>query len=179
MMIEKKIQYCPSCGSKEIEIDFEDKKLTCLSCGFVYYFGVASASGCIISDGERVLVTIRGIEPGKGKYDLPGGFSKPDETFEDATRREVFEELGLRLDELEYIGSWPNTYLYRGIEYPVLDVFFLAEFPDAEIKIDHDEISDIKFVSKSTFDPDQFAFESHKNALKKYFSRSNIAFEKD
>lgn len=177
-MIEKKIQYCPSCGSKEIEIDFEERRITCFSCGFVYYFGVVSASGCIISDGERVLVTIRGKEPGMGKYDLPGGFSKLNETFEDATRREVFEELGLRLNELEYIGSWPNRYLYRGIEYPVLDVFFLAEIPDMEIKIDHDEISDFTFISSSTFEPERFAFESHRKALNKYFSRLNAEFEK-
>ena len=44
----------------------------------------------------KILLIERGIEPYKGKWALPGGFMKMDETVEEAARRELFEETGLR-----------------------------------------------------------------------------------
>ena len=39
----------------------------------------------------------RGINPGIGKLALPGGYVDEMETFENAARRELFEETGLDL----------------------------------------------------------------------------------
>lgn len=44
----------------------------------------------------KVLLIERGIEPYKGMWALPGGFMKMDETVEEAARRELFEETGLK-----------------------------------------------------------------------------------
>src|SRR5262249_50251917 len=45
-----------------------------------------------------LLVVRRGIEPGRGKLALPGGFIDVGETWQQAGAREVFEETGLRID---------------------------------------------------------------------------------
>lgn len=60
----------------------------------------ALTADCVIFgfDGEqmKVLLIERGLKPYKGMWALPGGFMKIDETIEEAARRELFEETGLK-----------------------------------------------------------------------------------
>jgi len=51
--------------------------------------------GGIIFDGDRVLLGLRGKEPGKGKWSIPGGAVNVGETLEEALRREIAEEAGI------------------------------------------------------------------------------------
>jgi len=89
--------YCPSCASKKIK--FEDGKVfRCPDCGYVYYHNVAAANACVISvpsaEGERLIFTVRGKDPGKGLLDLPGGFVDPGEGVLVGLYRELQEEIG-------------------------------------------------------------------------------------
>mgnify|MGYP001576306194 FL=1 len=43
----------------------------------------------------KVLLIERALEPFKGKWALPGGFVRVDETLDEAARRELAEEAGL------------------------------------------------------------------------------------
>jgi ADP-ribose pyrophosphatase YjhB (NUDIX family) len=45
-----------------------------------------------------LLAVRRGIEPGRGKLALPGGYLGMDETWQEAGAREVFEETGVTID---------------------------------------------------------------------------------
>ena len=47
-----------------------------------------------------VLLIERGHEPFKNKWALPGGFIEMDETLEEACKRELFEETGLKVDRM-------------------------------------------------------------------------------
>src|SRR5262245_12636647 len=67
---------------------------------------------CVVfgfDDGElKVLLIQRGLEPFKGKWALPGGFVRVGETLDDAARRELAEEAGLRdvfLEQLYTFGE--------------------------------------------------------------------------
>src|ERR1043165_750364 len=56
----------------------------------------------------KVLLIERGLEPFKGKWALPGGFVRVDETLDDAARRELEEETGLKdvfLEQLYTFGA--------------------------------------------------------------------------
>ena len=56
----------------------------------------------------KVLLIERGLEPFKGKWALPGGFVRVDETVDDAARRELAEEAGLKgvfLEQLYTFGT--------------------------------------------------------------------------
>src|SRR6185436_1317973 len=56
----------------------------------------------------KVLLIQRGLEPFKGKWALPGGFVRVEETLEEATRRELEEEAGLKdvfLEQLYTFGA--------------------------------------------------------------------------
>lgn len=56
----------------------------------------------------KVLLIQRGLEPFKGFWALPGGFVRIDETIDDAARRELHEEAGLKdvfLEQLYTFGE--------------------------------------------------------------------------
>ena len=121
------MRYCPLCGA-EAFVKYGEKACKCGKCGFVYYFNAATAVAVIIKDEKgRVLLTRRAFEPGKGMLDLPGGFVDPMEPAENAVRREIKEELDLSVTSMNYLGSFPNTYLYGGIVYFTCDLVFEVE----------------------------------------------------
>src|SRR5260370_39080921 len=67
---------------------------------------------CVVfgyDEGElKVLLIERALEPFKGKWALPGGFVRVDETLDEAARRELGEEAGLKdvfLEQLYTFGT--------------------------------------------------------------------------
>src|SRR5262245_54490619 len=54
----------------------------------------------------KVLLIQRGLEPFKGKWALPGGFVRVDETLDAAARRELEEEAGLKQVLLEQLYTF-------------------------------------------------------------------------
>lgn len=54
----------------------------------------------------KILLIRRGIEPFKGRWALPGGFVRTDETLDEAARRELREEAGLEKIYLEQLYTF-------------------------------------------------------------------------
>src|SRR5512147_57087 len=124
-------KYCPKCGAAALR-PVGQKLLRCSACGFELYLNVAAAvAGVIVDEQGRMVVLVRGKEPGRGRWDLPGGFVDAGETAEEALRREVREEIGLEVTALRYLGSWPNVYEYRGVRYRTLDMGFVCKAAQA------------------------------------------------
>lgn len=61
---------------------------------------VAAVSVALVREG-RVLLVRRGREPSRGVYAFPGGRVEPEETLEEAARRELMEETSLSAGQLE------------------------------------------------------------------------------
>jgi 8-oxo-dGTP diphosphatase len=69
----------------------------------------ALTTDCVVFDAKgRALLIRRGNPPFKGKYALPGGFVDVGETVEDACRRELMEETGVKAGRLELIGVYSD-----------------------------------------------------------------------
>ena len=72
----------------------------------------AVTSDCIIfgfDAGElKVLLIERGIEPYKGKWAIPGGFLRNEESSEECARRELFEETGLENVFMEQLYTFSD-----------------------------------------------------------------------
>lgn len=72
----------------------------------------------------KVLLVKRGIEPFKNKWAIPGGFVRIDESLEDAAKRELKEETGVRDVYLEQLYTFGN--LNRDPRGRVITVAYMA-----------------------------------------------------
>ena len=70
-----------------------------------------SATGFFGFDGGalQILLIRRGLEPFKNKWALPGGFVRVEETLDDAARRELDEETGLKDVFLEQLYTFSGV----------------------------------------------------------------------
>ena len=128
--MENKLNLCPNCGSKKIQWS-NGKKCLCPDCGFDLYCNVAAAVGVVLyDDSGNVLFEVRAKEPRKGFLCLPGGFVDPDERAEAAVVRECREEIGAEVLGSEFLCSFPNTYVYKNIEYKTCDIFFRVKLSE-------------------------------------------------
>jgi 8-oxo-dGTP diphosphatase len=66
---------------------------------------VACVGAAIKDDAGRMLLILRGHDPGKGLWSIPGGRIEPGETGEEAVVREVREETGLEVTCGQLLGS--------------------------------------------------------------------------
>lgn len=66
---------------------------------------IPCVGGIVTDTSGRVLLVLRGNEPAKGCWSVPGGRRKPGETDETATAREVLEETGLQVSVGELVGT--------------------------------------------------------------------------
>lgn len=60
--------------------------------------GYINVTAAIIRRGEEILIAKRGRDQSHpGKWEFPGGKMEPGETTEDCLKRELFEELGVKI----------------------------------------------------------------------------------
>ena len=72
-----------------------------------------------------VLLIQRGKEPYKDKWALPGGFVEMDELLEDACRRELEEETGVKVDKMIQFRAYDEV--DRDPRHRTISVIFTAE----------------------------------------------------
>jgi ADP-ribose pyrophosphatase YjhB (NUDIX family) len=156
--------HCPRCIRPEPEIR-EGREMRCSACGLRFFFNVAAACGAFIFIGERIVLCVRGHDPGKGLLDVPGGFIEFDETLEDGLIREIREELGIEVSSLSYLTSAPNNYEFANVPYRTADVFYICEALNPESLHAADDVAEIILVKPEDVNPVQFAFESTRRAF--------------
>lgn len=137
----EKHQFCACCGAKS-ELAQGGWQRNCPSCNASHFPRTDPVVIMLITHEDSVLV---GRSPGwpKGMYSLLAGFVEPGETLEAAVRREVFEEAGVRVGEVEYLASqpWP---------FPASLMFgCLGRATSTDITIDPVEIEDARWITRA------------------------------
>jgi ADP-ribose pyrophosphatase YjhB (NUDIX family) len=71
---------------------------TCQHCGQVSYLNPVPVVVTLVPVDDGLFVVRRGIQPGRGRLALPGGYINMGETWQEACAREVKEETGVAID---------------------------------------------------------------------------------
>lgn len=135
-------QYCARCGAPTESANGGSLR-KCTSDGSEHYPRTDGAVIVLVRDkGDRVLLGRQKIWPEK-RFSCFAGFVEPGESFEQTVLREVFEESGVELDEITYLGSqpWP---------FPasiMISFSALATNPDFA-EPDGEEIEEIRWLSR-------------------------------
>ena len=100
-------RFCGSCGART-RTRSAGHVLACSNelCGTESFPRIDPAIIVLVTDGERALLGRQASWP-KGRYSTLAGFVEPGESLEDAVAREVYEESGVRIDEVTYQSSQP------------------------------------------------------------------------
>ncbi len=167
----KVLKFCPKCGSAEFNPAGE-RSFKCTSCGFNFYVNASAAVAALVTNENRKLMMVtRAVEPHYGKLDLPGGFIDHNETVEDAVSRELFEELGMKVKTMKYLGSAPNEYIFSGFSVFTIDLAFEVIPESVENLKPMDDILEFRFYDESEFDYDDIPAPSIRKFVKDYFRK--------
>jgi NAD+ diphosphatase len=126
--------FCGRCGTKNFERDFE-RCLECPSCGLLIYPKLSPAIMVLIKCGKEILLARGPHFPAK-QYSVLAGYIDPGETVEQCIEREVFEEVGLKVKNIQYFGSQPWPFSHS------LMLAFSCDWHEGSIKIDSHELED-------------------------------------
>ncbi|GGE50606.1 DNA mismatch repair protein MutT [Pullulanibacillus camelliae] len=85
-----------------------------------------------------------------GYWGLPGGLMDLGESFEEAAKREVYEETGLKVDHLKLLNVFSGSKYYSKIPngdefYSVTAVYYTKDV-SGEMKIDYSESETMEYV---------------------------------
>lgn len=123
----------------------------------------------IVDDRERILLQKR--RHPYGVWGLPGGLMELGESVEDTARREVFEETGLTIGELELVTvlSGPENFVKaaNGDEFYVVTVVYTTRQFQGALRVNDNESLRVEFVDVSTFQGE--IVKSHRRILDVYF----------
>jgi 8-oxo-dGTP pyrophosphatase MutT (NUDIX family) len=165
--------YCVKCAQPSL-IKQGEKAYECALCGFVYFHNVAAAVCAVIVCNGQILLVERAQQPAKGKLDFPGGFVDYDESNEQALTRELLEELQLPIDNMQYLFSYPNRYLYKDVLYSTLDSFFEIHLDTKPVFVlQQEEVSRYIWLDMSSANAQKLAFASGQHAFAEFIRRIN------
>ncbi len=107
------MNFCSNCSAVTIRrVPTGDNRPRdfCEYCGMIHYQNPKIIAGCVVLEGDKVLLCKRAIEPRYGLWTLPAGFMENGETVAQAALRETWEEAMAKpdLDQLYVVTSIPD-----------------------------------------------------------------------
>lgn len=133
--------FCGACAAPFTH-STTNRALECDQCGNILFPQISPAVIVGIVDNDRLLIT-RYAGRDYRKYALVAGFVEVGETFEDAIRREVNEEVGLKVTNIRYFKSQP-----WGFSRTLLAGFFADLDGDDALTIDREELAEALWMRR-------------------------------
>lgn len=164
--IKNQFKYCPYCGSKDVFIFDSIKIFKCKHCNRTYFVNPAAAVAALIETPQGIIFTERRFDPKKGFIDSPGGFLNLNERAEDGIRRELLEEINFCPDNLEFLCTYTNNYVYEEMLYTTLDLHFYSKLDFVPNCKAGDDALSITFIKRENIDFNLIAFDTSVNAIK-------------
>jgi NAD+ diphosphatase len=137
-------QYCSRCGTPTQDQVHERARI-CPECGLTNYPRLSPAIIVRVqrtgADGRsRILLARNRRYPG-GMFSVLAGFVEPGETLEECVAREIWEEVGITVHDISYIGSQPWPFPHS------LMIAFTAEHAAGEIAVDIVELEEARWFA--------------------------------
>lgn len=135
-------QHCGICGGEMYQKDSQSERaMVCTNCGNTTWPRTSPAIIVAVTKGDKLLLAHNRYFP-EGKYSVIAGFVEYAETFEECVKREVYEEVGIKVKNIKYFGSQPWPYPNS------MMVGFTAEYLEGDIKVDGEEIVHANWFTK-------------------------------
>jgi NAD+ diphosphatase len=133
--------HCAKCGELTEPAEAGHVRI-CPACGTHHFPRTDPAVIMLITDGEdRALLGRQPIWP-EGRFSTLAGFVEPGETLDDAVRREVMEEVGIKVGTVTYAGSQPWPFPSS------LMLGFFGEALSSDITVDQNEIAEARWFTR-------------------------------
>ena len=159
-------KFCGCCGSRT-EDSRTERALVCTKCGHTEYPKICPAVIVAVMDGDRLLMSRYKGRAYRG-YALIAGFVEIGETFEETVRREVMEEVGLKVKNIRYYKSQPWAFTDTEM------IGFFAELDgDDAIRLQEDELSEAGWYHRDEI-PEDVSSISVGSELKMAFKHQRI-----
>jgi|WetSurMetagenome_2_1015567.scaffolds.fasta_scaffold399372_2 8-oxo-dGTP diphosphatase len=152
--------YCSHCGAPLPHVP----PVNCGKCRVSHWRNPKPCAGALVTHQGQLMLTRRAIEPYRGMWDIPGGYSDFGEHPQQTARREVLEETGLIINITGLAGIWMDHYgpvEDEDLRVSTLNIYFHAVLGvDARQNQDHTEISEIGWFLPEEL-PKEMAFPHH------------------
>lgn len=138
-------RFCGRCGAAMQQVPGE-RAMRCDGCEQQHYPRLSPSMIVLVTWGDEILLA-RSPRFVTGVYSTLAGFVEPSESVEHCVAREVREEVGLEICNLQYLGSqgWPFPHS--------LMLGFHAEYASGDIVMQADEIEDARWFSVHDLPP--------------------------
>lgn len=140
LKLREQYRFCPKCAGK-LSDDTHFSAKRCTSCGNIIFPRIEPAVIVLVTKGEKILLA-KNKNRSYNFWSCISGFIELGENAEQAVRREVMEETGLTVKNIQYKGSqsWP---------FPdELMLAFTAEWESGEIRIQEEELDAAQWFSR-------------------------------
>jgi len=133
--------HCPRCGATT-EPDQSGWIRRCTQDGSEHYPRTDPAVIMAVTDADDRLLLARSPNWPQGRLSVLAGFVEPGESLEAAVAREVFEEVGVVVEQVRYLGNQPWPFPSS------LMVGFTSRAVDPTLHLDMEEIVEAVWVSR-------------------------------
>ncbi|MFC2145525.1 NAD(+) diphosphatase [Actinomycetota bacterium] len=134
-------RFCGRCA-RPVSRKTDERAVICPNCGNVEYPKISPVVIIGIVDGDRLLLT-KSSTGNYRKYALVAGYVEIGETLEAAIKREVMEEVGLKIKNIRYYKSQPWAFSSS------LIFGFFVELDGSDcVKIDTNELAEAVWIHR-------------------------------
>jgi len=135
-------RFCARCGSGDSAIHRAGWGRICKSCDTEHFPRVDPVVIMLAEHEGKVLIGRQPRYP-KGRYSALAGFVEPGESVEEAVTRELWEEAGLRVRDVQYVTSQPWPFPSS------LMMACVAQTDDPTLTIDTTELEDAFWIDRA------------------------------
>ena len=169
-------RFCVRCGRRLGSVR-EDGRLRhrCRVCGWTFYGNPVPAVAALVVRRGRVLLTRRARPPYAGLWDLPGGFLEGGETPEVGLRRELREELGMKVRRARLVTLLTDRYGTQG--FPILALIYRVTPEPGRLR-PGDDVTEARWFPRTRLPLRAVAFASNRRVLRAELAPSRLRGKK-